>query len=120
MNVLYGFRQLFCKASVLIGDTGRCRTVRAGNQSHFAHNHIRIIDKVAVHCNTVFIGIKVYPIGFNVDKAVTLLQKDDIRSNIRSRCVLKGVVRQTDCAEQISPLCNILPYRRVFFIHRTL
>ena len=93
--------------------------MRTGYHFHFAHNHIGIIHKVAVHLDTVFIGAEMHPIGFNVDKPVTLLQKDDVRGDFRSCGILKGIVRQPYCTEQICSLCNIFSDCRIFFIHRT-
>ena len=40
---------------------------------HIAHNHFWVLHKIAVHRNTVLIGVKVYPVWLYIHYTVTLL-----------------------------------------------
>ena len=76
-----------------------------------------MIDKVTVHRYAVLVCAKMHPIRLNIYQTVTLLQDKNIRNNFRSGITLKGVVRQTNCTEQVSSLCDILTDCGVFLIH---
>ena len=88
------------------------------NKRHSLEEKVtEIIHEIGVHLDAVFIGSKVYPFGFNVDQPVTLLEEDNIRSDLRTGSSLKGIVRQTDCSEKVSSLRDILTDSRVLLVH---
>ena len=120
MNIGNRVIQQTFKVGVFVWLTGRFFAEPSRHHLHFTENHIGVIDKVAVHLDTVFIGIQVYPIRFNVNDTVTLLENENIGNDLGSCVALKSVVRQTDRSEKLRALCDILPHGRTFFIHRTL
>ena len=73
MKVGNGVVQKVAKVCILIGSAGALHTETGGLHNHIAKYHFGVLYKVAVHLNAVLIGIKMHPIGFNVDNAVTLL-----------------------------------------------
>ena len=60
---------------------------------------------------------QMYPVRFNLDGTVPLLQEDDIRDNIRARIGFEGVIGQTDCAQQLCPLRNVPADFRGLLVH---
>ena len=76
-----------------------------------------MLNKVAVHQDTVFIRAELYPIRLYIHNAVTLLQNKNVRNDFRPGISLKGVVRQTDSTKQVSSLSNILADSGVFLVH---
>ena len=79
-----------------------------------------MLNKVAVHQDTVFIRAELYPIRLYIHNAVTLLQNKNVRNDLRSGVTLEGIIRQTDSADEVSSLGNILTDGGVFLIHRSL
>ena len=78
-----------------------------------------MVDKVLVHLDSVFIGSKVYPIFVSLDDSITLLEEDNVRNYLVCPCSVKRIVRQTDSAEEVGSLRDILSDRRVLFIKST-
>ena len=76
-----------------------------------------MLHKIAVHRNTVFIGIKVYPIWLCVNHSVTLLQKENVARNLCACVCSESVIRQSDSSEQLGSLGNILAYFGACLIH---
>ena len=66
------------------------------------------MHKIAVHCNTILIGIKVYPIWLCINYTVTLLQKENIARDLCACVRSESVVGQSDSSEQLGSLSNIL------------
>jgi len=58
-----------------------------------------------------------HPIGFNLNRSVTLLQEDDVRYDFRSCVCLERIVRQADSTEQVGSLCDILTHFGRLLIH---
>ena len=56
------------------------------------------------------------PIGFGIKNTVTLLQEDNVRNNSRSGIILKRGIGQTNSADKVGSLCEVLSYGRAFFI----
>ena len=82
-----------------------------------SQNHLRMLHKVAVDGKAVLIPPQMYPVRFNLDGTVPLLQEDDIRDNIRARIGFEGVIGKTDCAQQLCPLCDVPADFRGLLIH---
>ncbi len=49
-----------------------------------------------------------YTIGLNIYQPITLLVEDNIRSDPRTGSGLEGIIRQSDSAEEVRSLGNIL------------
>ena len=79
-----------------------------------------MLHKIAVHRNTVLIGIKVYPIWLCVNHSVTLLQKENVARNLCACVCSESVIRQSDSSEQLGSLSNILAYFGACLIHCSL
>ena len=119
MDVAYGIGKKLAEVLSLISTAGGFGSKRSRAHHNIAEHHIGIIHEILVHGDAVFVFAEVYPIGFGFNHSVSLLEEDDIRNDI-SPCTPEGIVRQTDCAEKLGPLCDILSYRRVLLIQSTL
>ena len=82
-----------------------------------SQNHLRMLHKVAVDGKAVLIPPQMHPVRFNLDRAVPLLQEDDIGDDIRARIGFEGVIGQADCAQQLRPLCDVSADFRGLFVH---
>ena len=76
-----------------------------------------MLHKVAVDGKAVLIPPQMYPVRFNLDGTVPLLQEDDIRDNIRARIGFEGVIGKTDCAQQLCPLRDVPADFRGLLVH---
>ena len=83
----------------------------------FAQYHAGVIHKVLVYGKSAVSFAEVYPIGFNLYRAVALLQEQYIRNNARARIGKEGIIRQANRAEKVCTLCNVFAYGGVLFIH---
>ena len=119
MDIGNGFVKLFRKVSIFIGYTGSFGTEPTGYHLHLTKNHFRVLHEVAVHFDAVLGGVKLYPLRFDVDDPVPLLQDENVRHDLCSGIALEGVIRQTDSADEVSSLGNILADGGVFLVHRT-
>ena len=61
---------------------------------------------------------EVNPVGIHFDRAVTFLQKQNVRDDAGACIGKKGVVRKADGTEQFCPFCNVLAYCGVLLVHR--
>ena len=52
-----------------------------------------------------------------VNRAVTLLQEDNIRNNIRTSVSTERIIRQTDSTQQIGTFCHVLAGGAVLAVH---
>ena len=93
MNIGYGFIEQAFKVCVFIRHAGGFLTETTGYHLHITENHFGVLNKIAVHSDTVFFGIKVYPIRFNIYDSVTLLKDKNIRHDLCTCVALKGVIR---------------------------
>ena len=75
-------------------------------------NHLRVIDKIAVQCQSLRRLSEVYPVRFDIDRVIPLLQEDDIRHDICPGIGTESIVRQTDSPQKLRPLRKVLPYLR--------
>ena len=119
MNIGNGFAELLGKVCPLVRDAGGFGTETPRHHFHLSEYHFGMLNKVAVHQDTVFIRAELYPIRLYIHNAVTLLQNQNIRNDLRSGVTLKGVVRQTDSTKQVGSLCNILTNCGIFLVHRS-
>ena len=76
-----------------------------------------MVDEIAVDGKPVLVLPQVYPLRFNVDGTVTLLEEDNVRYHFRTGVCLKSVVRQTDRAQQLRPFRDVLAYFGGLLIH---
>ena len=118
MNIGNGFAELLGKVCPLVRNAGGFGTETPRHHFHLSEYHFGMLNKVAVHQDTVFIRAELYPIQLYIHNAVTLLQNENVRHDLCSGIALEGVIRQTDSADEISSLGNILADSGVFLVHR--
>ena len=80
-------------------------------------HHFGVVDEIAVYSKPVIILAKMHPIGFNLNRTVSLLQEDDVRHDFRSCVRFESVIRQADSTEQVGSLCDILSHFGRLLIH---
>ena len=99
------------------GYTGRLWAIRPRYHFHLAQHHIRVVDEITVHGDTVVIRPQLPPVWLNVHHAVTFLQEQNIRYHFRTCCRLEGIVGQADRAQQLRPLGDIFPHAAGALVH---
>ena len=78
MNVGDSFIKQLAEIRIFIGDAIRRHAKATGNHLHLTEYHFGMINRVAIHRDTVFIGVKMYPRRFDIDDSVSLLKYQDI------------------------------------------
>jgi len=76
-----------------------------------------VVHEILVDGKAVLGLAKLHPCRFDVRRAVTLLQKDNVTHNIRACVCLERIIRQTDSSQQVSTLCHVLAGGAVLAIH---
>ena len=117
MDILHGVGKEAVQRLLRKRHTGGLRAIRSRYHFHLAQHHIRVVDEIAVHGDTVVIRPQLHPLWLNVHHAVTFLQEQDVRYHLRTRCRLEGIVGQTNRAQQLRPLGNILPHVAGALVH---
>ena len=109
MDVLNGVVQQRTQFKVFIRLNGEILlAVLCTLRSLPSENHFGVFKEIAVNGEPVLILTKMYPVGFNLNGTVTLLQEDDVGDNICTGIRFEGVIRQSNCTEQLRPLRDIL------------
>ena len=80
------------KRHIGIGFAGTVHAEPCAFHLHLAKHHLWVGYKIAVHRDAVFICVKVYPLWFNVNYAVTLLKDKDVARDLRACVCPKCVV----------------------------
>ena len=151
MDILHGVSKETIQRLLRKRHTGGLRAIRSRHHFHLPQHHIRVVDEIKVHGDTVIVRPQLHPlccvvtdfisfasglcrklIHFVVPPfptkssiwwepcrhhAVTLLQEQDVRYHLRTRCRLEGVVGQADRAQQLRPLGDILPHVAGALVH---
>ena len=120
LDTLNSNGKLVLQVPPLNGQAGGFRPIGAADLPHFAHDHLRVVNKILVHFQPVGVGVQVYPIRFLAGEGVPLLQKEDVAGHIRSRGVLESVVGQADGPQQVGALGKVLPHSGGVLVHRAL
>ena len=84
----------------------------------YAQNHLRAVCEILVDGKAILGLAKLHPCRFDVRRAITLLQKDNIADNIRASVGTESVVGQTNGPQQIGSFCHVLAGRRIFTVQR--
>ena len=66
-----------------------------------------MVNKIAVDGKAILVLAEVYPIRFDLNRSVTLLQEDDVGHNFRTGVGLERIVRQTNGSQQLRPLRDV-------------
>ena len=118
LNMLYRFGKLVGQHCALDGGNRQfLPSVLGAFGGQFAQNHLRVVHEILVDGKAVLGLAKLHPCRFDVRRAVTLLQKDNVTHNIRACVCLERIIRQTDSSQQVSTLCHVLAGGAVLAIH---
>ena len=118
LNMLYRLGKLVGKAGALKGCNGEfLPSVLGAFCGQFAQHHLRVLNKVAVDSKAILGLAKLHPCRFNIRRAVTLLQKDNIADNIRACISLEHIVGQSNSPQQIGAFCHVFAGSAVLAVH---
>ena len=117
MDILHGVGKQTVQRLIRKRRAGGLRAIRPRHHLHLAQHHIRMVEEIAVHGDTVVVRPQLHPIRFDVHHAVALLQEQNVRHHLRTRCRLEGVAGQTDRAQQFRTLGNVLPHVAGALVH---
>ena len=92
MKILDGALQKLGQVGIFIPTANAVHTEPGGFHDHFAQNHVRVLDKVAVHTDAVRVGIQMHPVRFNVRHPITLLQEQNIAGDLRTGIALESII----------------------------
>ena len=92
LDVLHRLGKLVCKAGALDGYNGQVVTILGAFQFQISQHHFRMVYKILIDIEAIFGLPQLHPCRFDVCRAVTLLQKEDIRNNLGACICLKSVV----------------------------
>ena len=118
LDVLYRLGKLVCKAGALKGRNGQVMTVLGAFQFQISQHHLRVVYEILVDGKAIFGLAQLHPCRFDVRRAVTLLQENNVADNIRTSVGTESVVGQTNGPQQIGSFCHVLAGRRIFTIQR--
>ena len=119
MDILNCCFQLLGKVCALDGlDRGFLLAVLCTFSRDLTQHHFRMLRKILVDGVSLRRCAKVYPLCPLHCRPVTLLQEQNVSYNTCVRIALERIVRQANCADQISTVGKILSDRGILFIHR--
>ena len=117
VDILDCLRQQRFQQLLRVRLTGRRGAERPRHHLHLAQDHIRVVDEVAVHLNAVLVGGKMHPFWFYIHHALTLLQKQNIRHDLRARRGLERIVGQADVPQQLRALRDVFSRAGSALVH---
>ena len=119
LGVQIGNRRLqkFYKVFPIEWAAGGFGTVLSASHLDLSKHHFGVIEEILVDGDPVLGLSKVYPIGFCLDDAVTLLQKENVRHHLLGSRAVEGVVGQTNGTDQVGSLRHILSCHGIFLVH---
>jgi len=118
LDVLHRLGKLVCKVCTLDGSNGQfLSSILGAFGGQLAQNHIRVVYEILVDGKTIFGLAKLHPCGFDVRRAVTLLQEDNVRNDICTGVGSERIVGQTDSAQQVCTFCHVFAGGAVLAVH---
>ena len=120
LQKLDGIGKLLGQIFTLAGFAGAVRPEPGGFHHHVAQNHLRVLHKIAIHADSVFIRVQMHPIRLQIGDVVALLQENDVAGHFRSGVPLEGVIRQADGPNEIGALGQVFADGGVFLIQSAL
>ena len=79
-----------------------------------------MLCKIRVDCNAILSYTKVYPVRFNINLSLPLLQKQDICCHFGSCIIFKCSIRKSYCSHKLCPFSQILSDSRICLIKCSL
>ena len=117
MNVLHGIMQLVGKLQSLDGVHGVVHTMCSAYRLLSAQHHFRVVDKIPVDGKPVLRLSGLGPFRHDVQRAVPLLEEDDVRYHLGTGILFERIIRQTDSSQQFGTLGKIAAHGGILGIH---
>ena len=118
MNVLHSIMQLVGKLQSLDRVHGVVHTMSSAYRLLSAQHHFRVVDKIPVDGKSVLRLSGLGPFRHDVQRAVTLLQENDVRNDLCTSVFLESVIGQTDGSQQLGTLSKIPAHGGILGVHR--
>jgi len=116
-NVLHGIMQLIGKLQPLNGIHGVVHAMGGAFRLLSAQHHFRVVQEIAVDGKTVLRLSGLGPFRHDVQRAVPLLEEDDVRYHLGTGILFERVIRQTDSSQQLSTLGKIAAHGGILGVH---
>ena len=116
-NVLHGIMQLIGKLQPLNGIHGVVHAMSSAYRLLSAQHHFRVVDKIPVDGKSVLRLSGLSPFRHDVQRAVPLLEEDDVRYHLGTGILFERVIRQTDSSQQLSTLGKIAAHGGILGVH---
>ena len=95
--MLYCLGKLVCKVCTLDGSNGQfLSSILGAFGGEYAQNHLRVVCEILVDGKAILGLAKLHPCRFNIRRAVTFLQEDNVADNICAGIGTERIIRQTD------------------------
>ena len=117
MNVLHSIMQLVGKLQSLDRVHGVIHTMSSAYRLLSAQHHFRVVDKIPVDGKPVLRLSGLSPFRHDVQRAVPLLEEDDVRYHLGTGILFERVIRQTDSSQQLSTLGKIAAHGGILGVH---
>ena len=117
MNILHGIMQLVGKLQSLDRVHGVVHTMSSAYRLLSAQHHFRVVDKIPVDGKSVLRLSGLSPFRHDVQRAVPLLEEDDVRYHLGTGILFERVIRQTDSSQQLSTLGKIAAHGGILGVH---
>ena len=117
MNVLHSIMQLIGKLQSLDRVHGVIHTMSGAYRLLSAQHHFRVVDKIPVDGKSVLRLSGLGPFRHDVQRAVPLLEEDDVRYHLGTGILFERVIRQTDRSQQLSTLGKIAAHGGILGVH---
>jgi len=109
--------QLVGKLQSLDGVHGVVHTMSSAYRLLSAQHHFRMVDKIPVDGKPVLRLSGLGPFRHDVQRAVPLLEEDDVRYHLGTGILFERVIRQTDSSQQLGTLGKIAAHGGILGVH---
>ena len=116
-NVLHGIVQLIGQFQPLNGVHGVVHTMCSAYRLLSAQHHFRVVDKIPVDGKPVLRLSGLGPFRHDVQRAIPLLEKDDVGYHLGTGILFERVIRQTDDSQQLGTLSKIPAHGGILGVH---
>ena len=117
MNVLHSIMQLVGKLQSRDGVHGVVHTMSGAYRLLSAQHHFWVVDKIPVDGKPVLRLSGLGPFRHDVQRAVPLLEEDDVRYHLGTGILFERVIRQTDRSQQLGTLGKIAAHGGILGVH---
>ena len=110
--------QLVGKLQSLDRVHGVVHTMSSAYRLLSAQHHFRVVDKIPVDGKPVLRLSGLGPFRHDVQRAIPLLEKDDVGYHLGTGILFERVIRQTDDSQQLGTLSKIPAHGGILGVHR--